>query len=171
MTTTGCPSQHRNVPAVFPDHAHAEAAVDELRRLGIADDHLGVAIHEPGAHIYEQDTEHETLDAVRHGAMVGVPIGALAGIGLIAVALPGVALIGIGGALAGVPAGALAGGFLGGLAGVLAKVRLADDEERWAEVPLQTGEVLVAVRTHDQEDEVTAILERHGGRCVTSPDD
>jgi hypothetical protein len=156
---------------VSSDHVHAEAAVDELRRLGIADDHLGVAIHEPGTHIYEQDAEHETLEAVRRGMLVGAPIGALAGIGLIAIALPGVAIIGIGGALAGVPSGTLAGGFLGGLAGLLAKVRLTDDEERWAEIPLAAGEVLVAVRTHDQEDQVTDILQRHGGRCVVIPQD
>jgi hypothetical protein len=172
MTTTDtCPAQHQNVPAVFDDHAHAEAAVEALRRLGIADDHLGIAIHEPGAHVYEQDAERETLDAVRRGLLVGVPLGALAGIGLIAVALPGVAAIGIGGALAGVPSGTMAGGFLGGLAGLLAKVRLVDDEERWAEIPLAAGDVLLVVRTHDREQEVCEILERHGGRCVTTDQD
>jgi len=171
MTTAVCHARHRNIPAVFEEHRHAEAAVAELRALGIADDHLGVAIHEPGEHVYEQDAERETLEAVRRGLMVGGPVGALAGIALIAVALPGVATIGIGGALAGVPSGTLAGGFLGGLAGLLAKVRLVDDEERWAEIPLSAGNVLLAVRTHGREDQVIDLLRRHGGRCVISEED
>ncbi|MCZ7524917.1 MAG: hypothetical protein M5U14_00105 [Acidimicrobiia bacterium] len=158
---------HDNLPAVFPDHESAEAAAEELRRIGVADDHLGVAVHEPGQTVvFEEDADHETGLAVERGIAVGVPLGFLAGMAIVALAVPGVGTVGVGGLLAGGAAGGIGGAFAGGFGGVLAKVPLLDEEEHMADIPLGEGEVLLVVRAHGRAEEVREVLERHGGRCV-----
>jgi hypothetical protein len=74
--------------AVFGDRADAEAAVDELRRSGLADEHLGVAVHEADEYVFEEDLEAEMSHSLRTGVAIGAPIGAIAGMTLLALIVP-----------------------------------------------------------------------------------
>jgi hypothetical protein len=156
--------------AVFGDRADAEAAVDELRRSGLADEHLGVAVHEADEYVFEEDLEAEMSHSLRTGVAIGAPIGAIAGMTLLALIVPGVGTLGVGGILAaGAATGALAGGFWGAYLGVKAEERIADEEWDWERVRLQEGEVMVIVDQHGHPDDVTRIMTRYGGRLVAKP--
>jgi hypothetical protein len=64
------------IGAIFDSRATAEVAVEDLRHSGLADEQLGVAVHEPGTYIFEEDVETEIApDDVkqilrRHGGQV-----------------------------------------------------------------------------------------------------
>lgn len=159
--------EHDHIAAVFPSRHAAEAAVDELRRLGLGSDRLGVAVHGDELYTFERDAEGSMERDMAAGAVLGLPIGALAGIALVGLAVPGVGSVGVGGILA---AGA-AGGGLGGamLGGVLGTAAAADDlraHQDLEAVALEPGQVLVAAAGHGHADAVRAVLERHDGRIV-----
>jgi hypothetical protein len=162
-TTTTTP---RLVPGVFGDRSSAEAAIEELRNLGLTDDDLGVAVPEPGRYVIEQHAEEEAVKGLAEGAAFGAPIGAIAGLGLMAVALGAAGLtVGLGGLLVGVGGGAGWGSILGGAAGFSARVRLDDLEDRYCEIPLGGEDVLVVARAGDRIAKVREIMQAHGAKC------
>jgi hypothetical protein len=155
------------IAAAFAKHVDAEAAVDRLRSAGIADEHLGVAIREPGQQVFEADVDHDETHAVEEGIVAGVPVGVLAGMGLVALTLPGIGTVAVGGLLAaGGAAGALIGGFVGGLVGLVRADHELEESRAWEDYPLRPGEVLVVARGHDQAARVGAILKQEGGVLV-----
>lgn len=163
-------TDEQHLGAVFEDRESAEAAVGELRRLDLADEHLGVAVHEPEPHVLEEDVESDLAHGIERGVAVGAPIGALAGITLLAAAGPGVVGLGIGGILAaGGVTGALAGGFWGAYLGLTAEEPELEEEWEWERVPLEPGEVLVVVGEHGHRSDVADVLRRHGGHLVAKP--
>ncbi len=155
------------VAAVFIDRPAAEAAVAELRSLGMANEHLGVAVHEPGQRVFEDDVEHDEMVSIEEGALVGVPVGVLAGMGIMAVALPGVGTVAVGGLLAaGGAAGALIGAFIGGVVGVAAADSELEERRAWEDCRLQPDDILVVTRSHHHPALVQGVLQKHGGRRV-----
>jgi hypothetical protein len=155
------------VPAVFADRAQAEAAMAELRALGLRHDDLGVMVPDPAHHHLIDNSTKEALTGVEKGVIFGAPLGALAGIGLVALAVPGVGLLGLGGLLAiGAHAGALWGAIIGSYLGLTAQIHHLEDVEHRYEIPLDATDILVVVRAPDRAAEVCAILQRHGARCV-----
>jgi len=157
----------KHIGAIFTNRLEAEAAVNELRTLGIADEHLGIAIHEPGQLVYEEDVENDEAIAAEEGALVGAPVGVIAGMALIALVLPGVGPLSAGGLLAaGGAAGALIGGFVGGVAGLATIQHEAEERRKWEDHHLPPGEVLVVARDHQQPTRVSSVLTGHGGRLV-----
>jgi hypothetical protein len=163
-------SDRAHVGAVFGDHTGAEAAVVELRKRGMADDHLGIALRQADSHILEEDVEADLAHGIEKGIAVGAPIGAIAGVTILALAIPGVGILGVGGILAaGGLTGALAGTFLGALLGLASEEHELDEEWDWERLPLQPGEVLVVVADHGHPDEVRDVLQQHGGALVSKP--
>jgi hypothetical protein len=157
-------SEHDHIAAVFGDRTHAEAAVDELRSLGLGSDHLGVAVHGEGPIAFELDEDADMAHRVEVGAAVGVPIAAVAGIGIVALVAPGLA---VGGLLAIGGASALWGLLMGGYAGVAAGGGQEwDEHERLESVRLEPDEVMVVACSHGHADRVHEVLRRHGGRLV-----
>jgi hypothetical protein len=155
------------VPAVFADRAQAEAALAELRGLGLRHDDLGVLVPDPAHHHLIDDSSREALTGVEKGVAFGVPLGALAGMGLVALAVPGVGLLGLGGLLAiGAGGGALWGAVIGSYLGLSAQVHHLEDAEHHYEIPLAPTDILVVVRTPDRAAEVYTVLQRHGARCI-----
>lgn len=154
--------------AVFDDRSSAEAAVEDLRRSGLADEHLGVAMHESETYVFEQDVETETAHGLERGIAIGAPIGAIAGMTVLALIVPGVGTVGVAGILAaGGVTGALAGGFWGAYLGLKAGEHIMEEEWDWERTPLQPGQVMVVVDQHGHPDDVERILQRHGGQLVT----
>lgn len=173
MTRTGVGKEAHapTIGAVFAQRSAAEAAVEDLRRSGLADEHLGVAIHEPGNVVFEGDIEEEVTHKLEMGAAVGAPIGAVAGMTVLALIVPGVGTLGVGGILAaGAVTGALAGGFWGAYLGLKSEEPAEEDMWDWERIRLQKGEVMVVVDSHGHPEDVQKILERHGGRLVAKPD-
>jgi len=75
--------------AVFDDRATAEAAVEDLRRSGLVDIHLGVAVHQPDTYVFEKEAEREMAHGFERGIAIGAPIGAIAGMTVRALTVPG----------------------------------------------------------------------------------
>jgi hypothetical protein len=156
--------------AIFEDRTIAEAAVEDLRRSGLADEHLGVAVHGSDSYVFEENVEAEKARGMERGVAIGAPIGAIAGMTALALIVPGVGTLGVAGILAaGGATGALAGGFWGAYLGLKAEEHMMEDEWDWERTTLQPGQVLVVVDQHGFPDEVRRILERHGGRLLAKP--
>lgn len=154
----------RVVPGVFKSREEAEAAVRALRELGLTDDMIGIAVPDPGRYMVHEDREREEAEAITKGIAAGAPLGTLAGLAISALLLP-TGAIGLGGLLVGGVGGALWGTFFGAFNGFTAKVRLDDYEDRWCEIPLQGGDILVVARAGDLAPKVREVMERHGARC------
>ncbi len=164
------------IAAAFSDRRQAEAAVADLRKLGLTDERIGVAVLEPGRYDLEDTTGDEMLEGVERGIAVGAPIGSLAGLGLISFAVPGAGVLGLGGMLVlGLIGGGLWGTFLGAFGGLTAKVRMDDTRDRWCEIPMGEKDVLVVVEPGDQPGnpahQVREVLEQHGARCFLEPEE
>lgn len=160
----------QHLAAVFADQPAAEAAVEELRRMGLSDQHLGLAVHVREGYVFEEDVEADLIHGVEKGIAAGAPIGAVAGMTVLSLVLPGVGTLGVGGILAaGGLSGALAGTFVGGYLGLSSEEHVLDEEWDWERVPLEPGQLLVVVSGHDHPDQVAAILCRHGGDLVEKP--
>lgn len=162
-------AEHDHIAAVFTDRNHAEAAVEELRSLGLGSEHLGVAVHGSDTVVFEHDTDHEMVHDLEVGGAIGVPVGFLAGIALATLAVPGLAVGGIL-ALAGVGAGW--GAYLGSSIGIGVGERASDEHRELELTALQPGEVLVVACSHGHADAVQATMRRHHGtvRMVAVPD-
>ncbi len=157
---------HDHVAAVFADRETAEAAIDELREIGLGSDRMGVAIHSSDHTVFENDEEADLLRDAEVGAGVGAALGFAAGMLLFAIAVPGVGLLGAGGTLALGAAGGFGGSMLGTILGVAVGSEEFDEHRTLAEPRLQPGEVLVVACAHDHGSSVEAVLQRHGGRLL-----
>jgi hypothetical protein len=158
---------HDHVAAIFASRDQAEAAVEELRAAGIAEEHLGVAVHEPDVSIVleeEEDTEAER--AVARGVTIGGVMGFVAGITVVAIAATLSGGIGVGGILAGGLGVLFGGAALGG------EISLAVEEpsmltvEHLLELPLEPGQVLVVAKAHHRRALIEATFRHHDGRIV-----
>ena len=157
---------HHHVAAVFTSRDAAEAAVADLRRHGLGDPQLGMAIHGPGRYVFEDAEEPEMVRDTETGVEVGVPIGILAGMTIAALAVPGVGPVGVGGIIAiGLSAG-LGGGMLGGYLGIGAASEEWEQHERLRDTALGPGEILLAACAQDEPDTVTSIMQKCGGRIL-----
>lgn len=159
------------LPAVFPSREQAEAAVAEIRALGLPEEDLGIAIAdlEPGWYLLLDDEERSEAFGMVRGVEIGLPAGAIAGVALAAFAIPGVGTVLGGGGLALAGAGAFWGTFWGAWAGLMSKAHWNEDEERWTNVPMEAGDVLVISRPGHHYDQVRRILTRHGALFFLAP--
>lgn len=159
-------AEHDHIGAVFAERRRAEAAVDELRSLGLGSEHLGIAIRGTDQVAFEHDEGAEVLHDTAAGAIAGVPAGVLAGLALAAISVPG---FGLGVLLVGGGGGAWWGSMLGGLAGVARRSRAWGEHEEIELLPLQPDEVMVVVCSHGHPDMIRDVLRRHDGRLVDLP--
>lgn len=159
----------RNVIAIFPDPARAEAAIAELVADGVPRDALCVVTHDAKQRYRELAT---LSDAQRRskaraglggGALLGAATGALIALGVSAV--PGFWIIGGPAAslLAGGGIGALLGGVAGGLGAAFDRMGIPEGPSLRYEEALRRGATMVAARVEDERARhVAALLERHG---------
>ena len=167
------------VTAVFDSQADAERAINELRRLGVADSQLSiVARHGDSAAVTgagsTADDVADTAAGAGKGALAGAGGGAL--FGLAAALIPGVGPFITAGALAtalgttagGAAAGAIVGGPIGAIAGALANAGYNEDEAKYYGSAVESGGVLVAVDADGavSANDVRAVLNQYGGRMA-----
>jgi hypothetical protein len=161
--------EHDHLVAVFDERASAEAAVAELRRLGLGSEHLGVAVRGTGQVAFEHDAEVDMRRGVEVDAGAGAVVGFLAGFALLGVLVPVVGAVGVGGLLALGAAGGFGGAMLGGYLGVASEDRALSVHEQIARAQLEPGQVLVAVCGHGHPDAAQEVLQRHGGELRPAP--
>ena len=167
------------ITAVFQNRNDAERAVEELRGLGVTNEHVSVvARHEDNAGLTGGVATtggtgaigtHDAHDADdgRKGVLAGAGVGALLGLG--AALIPGVGPFISAGVLSTTLAGAAAGSVVGGVSGSLSD-RLESsgyggDEAREYGRRVEQGGVLVAVEGSGgvSGDRVRDVLTRNGG--------
>jgi hypothetical protein len=157
---------HDHIAAIMPDRDAAEAAVGELREVGLGSEHLGVALHRGDHAVFERDEEADLARDTEEGMLAGAGIGFLAGMALFAIAVPGVGTIGAGGLAALGAASGFGGTMLGGFVGVAAAGDEFDSHEKLRETTLGPDEVLVVACAHHHADLIEAAMKRHGGRLI-----
>jgi len=163
---------------LFRDRQNADAAVDELRRLGIAKEDISiVARGREGQDRFsgwgdDDRIDHHSSDDVGagEGAAVGGMAGLLIGAGLMLI--PGIGPIlavgPIAAGLAGAVTGAVAGAITGGIAGGLIDLGVPEEDARYYEREVGSGAYLVTVNCRGRESEVREIMRRHGAENVSA---
>ncbi len=166
------------VSAVFDNRSEAEAAVRELRQLGVDDGALSViARHDGAGGDYGGAPTHEVKEkgeGLIKGALGGAGVGAL--LGIAALAIPGVGPLAAAGAIAAsaVPEaaaiGAGVGALTGGLTGLLTKHGVSDEDAEYYEGHINKGGIFVSVDTGEAgigADQARDILYRNGGHSAS----
>ena len=152
---------HTTVVGVFKDLAHAENAIDHLRRSGFADDQIGFIRPHPEGRVVNR-LETDVQEGAGIGAAVGAAAGGLAGLGVaiglltpIGPAIAGGALIAY---LASVGVGAASGAIVGSMVGL----GVSEEDARWYESEVKAGRILVTVHEADERaDDARSILRSH----------
>ena len=157
---------HDHVAAVFKSRMSAEAAIEDLREVGLGSDHLGVAIGHDDRAVFERDEEADLAHDVEKGVGAGAALGLLGGMLLFSVAVPGIGALGAGGIVALGAASGFGGAMLGGYFGIAADMATLEEHDQLRHTQLAPGEVLVVACGHHHRDLVQAAFQRHGGRHV-----
>jgi hypothetical protein len=143
------------ITGLFETEAAAEEAVAHLKEIGYTQNEISVIMKDrAAAEDFAIETGSHTMEGVGTGAAIGGTIGAVLA-GLLAVgsiAIPGVGLLAAG-PLAAMLAGAGAGGLAGSLLGWLVGAGIPEEMAPYYERGLSTGGVVVAVATHDGDDD------------------
>lgn len=153
------------VAGVFSRSEDLELALKEIRELHISEADIGVAVPEPGKYLIPApaDELHDEVVIVEKGAAVGSAIG-LAGLALTAVVVPAFGAIGLGGFLLAAWGAGGFGAIIGGATNFM-KVRLDDGGDVWCEIPIEGGDLVLAVKAGPKAAKVRAIMSSHGARC------
>jgi hypothetical protein len=157
---------HDHIAAILPNQAAAEAAVDDLREVGLGSEHLGLAVRHGDQVAFERDEEADLEHDLEVGVASGAALGFVAGMLMFAVVVPGIGTIGAAGILAGGAASTLFGTMLGGYLGIGAATEEFYSHEELRGQRLEGDEVLVVACGHHHPDLVEAALRRHGGRVL-----
>lgn len=154
-----------HVVGMFDDRSAAESAIDALKRTGIGDGSISVAMRDQDA---ARELGNESGADVAEGAaagavsggVVGGALGLLAGIG--AFAIPGIGPVvaagWLGSTLLGAGVGAAAGGIIGGLVGM----GIPEEDARRFDTAFREGGILVAVDAGSHTDRAESIMRSNG---------
>lgn len=162
--------------AVFDNEAQAQAAINDLRGLGVGDAHLSFISRHGGQTdvngALADDRPNDAANGAGKGLLAGAGVGAL--FGLAAAAIPGVGpfisagilaeTLGVAGGAA--VAGAVVGGAAGSLAGTLAQLGYTKEDAEYYGGAVERGGILVVVDTDGSLNDASVldVLARHGGR-------
>jgi hypothetical protein len=154
------------IAAFLPGRGHAGSAIDELWRIGVPPDQIGIL--SPTGNVTEASTatEHYETSAAR-GAETGAIAGAVAGTiaGAVAtVLIPGIGAVLAGGILSGVVLGGAAGAAAGTFVGPFIALGFTEEEARGYQEELKAGRTVLVVKAGDRVDKVRSILRSHLGR-------
>src|SRR5919205_2710782 len=137
---------------VYSSRAHAEEAVDALRRAGFRNTDISALFPDNAgtkdfAHEKNTKAPEGATTGATSGAVVGGVLGWLAGIG--ALAIPGVGPLLAAGPIVAALAGAGVGSAIGGIAGALIGLGLPELEAKRYEEAIKKGRILVSVHCSD----------------------
>ena len=152
-----------HVAGLFTTHEQAEAARQDLRRIGLADDVVEVSVPEPGRYKVEYHESSELGRGAAIGGAIGVPVGSGVAISVLLAAVPEMgrmAAIGLG-----ILAGSFWGLFYGGLGGMVLKVLAQTDKKLRRTVAAGSQEVLLIAAAGSQTGIARKIMRKHGASC------
>ena len=163
-------SNHATVVGVFDDTRMAQAAVEELRRVGFNEDKIGVVARGDHGAVTHPKNGAQTADAGTHweegaavGAAAGAGIGALWAVGMATIALPPILpAVLVSSWLVAILASAASGAAIAGLAGALIGLGVPEEEATYYEGEFKAGRVLVTVQAAGRYEEARDIMRRFG---------
>lgn len=162
MSTT----MQSTIVGVFADQAHAQAAVRDLKVIGIRDDQIGMIVRSsdrmPQTDTGSADSGTLAAEGAAVGAATGAGVGALWALGIAAGVMPAIGPVVAGGLLASVLASAAGGAATAGLLGALVGLGFSEEEATYYQNEVKAGRCLVTVRAPDRASEVSSVLARHG---------
>lgn len=169
-------ANHSTVVGLFHDRMHADAAVEELKRLGFGREDISVVARGQEGRDRFQGWDDDARDAKDvkpgEGAAVGGLAGLLIGAGLMLI--PGIgpvfAVGPLAAGLAGAVTGAVAGAVTGGIAAGLIDLGVPEDEAQYYENRIGEGAYLVTVNTAGRAAEAREVLLRHGAEDMSRGD-
>src|SRR6201990_858673 len=144
---------------IVKTHAQAEQIVEGLQRAGFPASEISVLLpdnegkHDIG-HVKATKAPEGATTGAATGAGTGGVLGLLAGIG--ALAIPGVGPFIAAGPIMAALSGAAVGGTTGGIVGGLIGLGIPEIEAKRYEEKLKSGNYLIAVHTHDSDEEKRA---------------
>jgi hypothetical protein len=154
------------IVGVFENTSSAQAAIRDLKALGLRDDQVGMIMrsteHSTGHVEKAGDSGTMAAEGAAVGAATGAGVGALWALGIAANVLPAIGPIVAGGILASVLASAAGGAATAGLLGALVGLGFSEEEASYYEGEVKSGRCLVTVRAPERASEVSSILARHG---------
>ena len=169
-------SMTNRMTVLFDDRAHAEAAVNELRQLGVDESKMSIIARNDNGVVGDGVAHDHDGSDVAKGTAAGMGVGALFGIA--AALIPGVgpfitagtlltaALGAVGG---GAVAGAVVGGTTGLIASALAKAGYDEHESNYYGQAVEGGSTLVAIDTTGlNESAVKDVLSNYGARSAVA---
>jgi hypothetical protein len=156
------------VVGVFPTYARAEAAHQDLRRRGIAEEAIRIGRPKPGRYRIETREFEDMGRGAMLGVMIGVPVGALVAVGVLMALVPGFAGRGIAGIVLGLVTGAFWGIFFGGLAGVVPRVLAHEKAKHHHDFAADCDEAVVSVSRPANLDAAYKVMQRAGASCILS---
>ena len=152
-----------HIAGLFTSHEQAEAARQDLRRIGLADDVVEVSIPEPGRYKVEYHESSELGRGAAIGGAIGVPVGSGVAISVLLAAVPEMgkmAAIGLG-----ILTGSFWGIFYGGLGGTVLKVLAHTDDKLRRTIAADSQEVLLIAEAGSQTGIARKIMRKHGASC------
>lgn len=170
---------------VFTIVSNAEAAINEVRKLGIPDASISYLYQNRAGELTKQsaadaiaepvaDTAKQAASGAASGAVTGGAVGALAGLAVVTGVLPGLGALFIGGPLAAalglgatastIAAGAATGAVAGGLIGALTGIGVSEPDAHLYEERIKKGDVMVVVES--TEPGISSIMVAHGAEEV-----
>ena len=166
MATAKNVTNHATVVGVFNDIRMAQAAVEELRRVGFREDQIGVmtrGVHGETTTTGTAATGSHWEEGAAVGAAAGAGIGALWAVGMATIALPPILpAVLVSSWLVSVLASAVSGAVIAGIAGALIGLGIPEDEATYYEGEFHSGRTLVTVQAPGRYEEVRDILRRFG---------
>ena len=169
-------SMTNRMTVLFDDRAHAEAAVNELMKLGVDHSKMSIIARQgdgiagtDGAHDHDgSDVAKGTVAGMGVGALFGIAAALIPGVGpfITAGTLLSTALGAVGG---GAVAGAVVGGTTGLIASALAKSGYDEHESKYYGDAIEGGSTLVAIDTTGlNEGAVKDVLSNYGARSAVA---
>ncbi len=149
-----------HVAGLFTSHEKAEAARQDLHRIGLADDLVEVSIPEPGRYKVEYHESSELGRGAAIGGAIGVPVGSGVAISVLLAAVPEMgrmAAIGLG-----ILVGSFWGLFYGGLGGMVLKVLAHTDDKLRHTIAADSPEILLIAEAGSQTSIAKKVMRRHG---------
>ncbi|MBL8799413.1 MAG: hypothetical protein JNM56_36360 [Planctomycetia bacterium] len=154
-------TMHAVVVGVFPDHAHADHAVTDLKNAGFTNDQIGVAGRDwRGEHTEGNGTE--AGEGGLAGLIAGAGLGGLVGLGVLAGVIPVVGPAIAAGTLGVILSNAAAGAAIAGVVGVLVGMGISEEEAEYYESEFKAGRYIVTVKANGREAEALSIIRRNG---------